>query len=1254
MPHRITAALIDQWVNTNAREAQGMLPVLVRKLIAETSKTTALRMPGGDSISQPGWDGVVSVSEGGAWVPVGDSCWELGCDADVVGKAREDFKKRLAATPKEMAARYVYAFVTPRKWTAKSKNSWLAKTRGKGHWREVRAYDADDLEAWIETVPSVALWFGELINIAGAGCESIERSWQRWCSQTRLTLTATAFFSGREQERLAFQSALDCKTPFIHIQADSCEEAVAFACAHLLQSGESHAAATITNSDGWRFVDAHTALRVGIATTPEIASAYVPRSDFTLIVPLSTGLHLAKNPKGDDAAGVTLLRPTTEIFEKALCDLGEEVSDAERRTRSTGRSWSVYRRVCARNAAISSPTWLTHPAADCLTAITLIGCWDGERAGDKVCLEAISGRSYDELETQLRQIALLDDAPILHIGKAWKAKAPVELLRLFAPRITNGELNRFFKVAEAALMAPDPSLELPEEDRWLANIHGKVREHSNWMLDAIADSLVKLSVYADDEGSAHRDVLHYGVDGLVRKLFDDADGARWLSLAGVLRELAEASPDVFLRSVESSLQQPDQPVSRLITETSSSSFTGRCWHADLLWALEVLAWRPSQLTRVASVLAQLTHIPVKGNWGNTPLSSLASLFRPWWPQTTASADERITALDRLLSKRNEAAWSLLNGIVPRLPHSATGNAKPIWREDAAGAPGPQPTKEAHPYWLALCDRVIAQASTDARRIAQLVGDLDHFDPSHADQLAVMVEAATVFDDVGREAIRTALRKHLNWHNSYNNDGSRKDRQLADRLRPCFDLLAPRDLAVRHRWLFENGWMELPDGRENDLEKRDEEARKLRNDALAEIFAAEGWNGLSQLVAEPVNQWLVGFALMRGDLPQGEAIAWAFSQVKAKGAAHDDPLMCGVLHSLSSETRHACLQQLLTQSSDSDEISALLCCAPCERSTWSLVEAQPDAVQQRYWKVARPGYVSADLPDQNYLVDHLMQVDRHRTAFHAIAAHLKNVDPGRIVQLLEGIRSGKEPTATLPQGWHIGEAIDVIAKSQVTTPRELAILEFAFYPALEHVAHGTKHLYAELLSDSALFMELICLVYKASHATVVEVGENQKAAAEHAWRVLHEGRGVPGLQNDGTIDLEAFQNWIRNARQSAADKNRTAVTDVTIGQWLSSCPSDPTGTWPCQPVRDLLDEPDAEDMRRGFSTGMFNNRGVTTRGAFDGGAQERDLAGRLQRQAQSLDASHPQVAAMLRQLSRGYEGDGGRIDLDAQLRGEGIR
>lgn len=58
---RITATQIEQWADT--RDAQGMLPILIRRLISATTTITALSMPGGDSVSTSGWDGIVQLTK---------------------------------------------------------------------------------------------------------------------------------------------------------------------------------------------------------------------------------------------------------------------------------------------------------------------------------------------------------------------------------------------------------------------------------------------------------------------------------------------------------------------------------------------------------------------------------------------------------------------------------------------------------------------------------------------------------------------------------------------------------------------------------------------------------------------------------------------------------------------------------------------------------------------------------------------------------------------------------------------------------------------------------------------------------------------------------------------------------------------------------------------------------------------------------------------------------------------------------------
>jgi hypothetical protein len=63
---------------------------------------------------------------------------------------------------------------------------------------------------------------------------------------------------------------------------------------------------------------------------------------------------------------------------------------------------------------------------------------------------------------------------------------------------------------------------------------------------------------------------------------------------------------------------------------------------------------------------------------------------------------------------------------------------------------------------------------------------------------------------------------------------------------------------------------------------------------------------------------------------------------------------------------------------------------------------------------------------------------------------------------------------------------------------------------------------------------------------------------------------------------------------------------------------------------------------------FNMRGVTTRGVFDGGEQERDLA-RENRENAVKATAWPRTSAMLRAIAEGWDRDAEREDLEARKR-----
>ena len=112
-------------------------------------------------------------------------------------------------------------------------------------------------------------------------------------------------------------------------------------------------------------------------------------------------------------------------------------------------------------------------------------------------------------------------------------------------------------------------------------------------------------------------------------------------------------------------------------------------------------------------------------------------------------------------------------------------------------------------------------------------------------------------------------------------------------------------------------------------------------------------------------------------------------------------------------------------------------------------------------------------------------------------------------------------------------------------------------------------------------------------------------AERGYKLLEAIERIPGHNDLGELEADRLAKWIATVRQSCAELSRADIADICIGKVLSCAPVGKDGVWPCEPVRDVMEEIQSEPMMRGAHTGVYNSRGVHWRG--EGGDQERELA-----------------------------------------------
>ena len=200
-----------------------------------------------------------------------------------------------------------------------------------------------------------------------------------------------------------------------------------------------------------------------------------------------------------------------------------------------------------------------------------------------------------------------------------------------------------------------------------------------------------------------------------------------------------------------------------------------------------------------------------------------------------------------------------------------------------------------------------------------------------------------------------------------------------------------------------------------------------------------------------------------------------------------------------------------------------------------------------------------------------------------------------------------------------------------------MLEWRLLPLARHDHFEPRILHTELSSNPQFFVEVLSALYREkSQPKDVNPDPAKQNLSEAAYSLLNSWTGVPGAKPDGTIDADILNNWVKEVREICMANNRIEPCDGEIGELLSYTPSEPDGSWPCITVREIFENVTTDEIVRGFQRGVWNQRGVTSRGLKDGGEQERQLVAKYRGHAEKCKVSWPRTALALRGIAEHYE------------------
>ncbi len=1253
---------IEGWVNSNVG-ARTRLAVLVRTLVNSTATPSRSDFPGNDDAERPGWDGWSECEVGNPWVPAGGAGWEFGTNKDTREKADGDYAKSvraMAAAAERLQTTFV--FVTPRRWP--SKVEWVKKKVAEKKWRDVRAYDASDLEQWIaQSVPAQAWLAGEL-GLPKQEVASLDDGWQAWCGAAKSNMPAALFNTavGAAKPKFLHWLAASPQKPFV-IASDSKEEAAAFLSA-LLPSEDAEMAATRDRVVVFKSPGALTKLAKGAADFIAVALNDEVQRELAAAGPLHAVVVLPRNAAGLEA-DVVLEPLMSEAFRAALETAGYKADEIARLAKESGRSLTVLRRRLSNLPAVQIPPWAQDAAsARVLIPLYLAGSWNYKNERDTSVVARMAGLTdADALEQEVRKLSELPQAPVWSVSTYRGVFSKMDVMFATRAFVTSAMLERFFEQAKVVLEEDDPKLDLPEDMRWAAAIYNKSREHSTSMRDGVAESLVLLAVHGDALfGDRIGFDCKHAVEHLVEKLLLPLTTRRLEAAGGDLLAFAEAAPEVFLRVLERDVDSPE-PATEGLLRPADTMFGG-CPRTYLLWALEGLAWNPKTLGRAALVLAKLSKYEIRDNWVNKPLASLSAVFKPWMPQTAAGVDERLRAVRFVVDKIPDVGWRLSMALLDPRDQFGSHSHKPRWRNDGDGHGDPLPTYG--PIWDfrgGVTDLVLTwRTPYTAQMLCDLVDLLAGLNEEQANRVwGLVMDWAKNAPDEDKAQVRENVRVSVLSKRAAKRAKRADWPKMTEAGRAAFKLLEAKDPVHKHAWLFKQGW--VPDSADDlfgepNFEEREKHIQTLRTTAVQEVVKTYGIEGLRTLAEQGAAAEQIGFICSAGVLQGAQLLQFARNCVAAVPPdTTAKSLMSGLMRGLPEQPRAEFLRELRVALGDTQYLEFLMR-APFNRQTWAQVDQLPTQLQSDYWKSISPWHATDD--DVLEAVRRLTASGRPRAAFHVGQYQAKVLGPQVVYDLLVQIAQGREEEGgayKLDQHW-LQEAFQLLDSSPQLSLEQKAVLEFLYIDGLySRVSRTDRHLIPNLEKyveqNPQFYVQALVWAFKRrdeeNDPPEMKAPEGNKSVhAERAYKLLQAVSRLPAYAGGEKPEIHNLTAWIDAVRTQARELGRIEVADSCLGQLLASEHAGPDKVWPGQLAREALEYIGTDEVAQGAAVGRMNSRGVITR--VRGGTQERELAAQYREWSSALQYSYPFVATrVLDALVRSYEREAKREEESDLLR-----
>lgn len=884
-----------------------------------------------------------------------------------------------------------------------------------------------------------------------------------------------------------------------------------------------------------------------------------------------------------------------------------------------------------------------------LALLCLIGEFDSANSNDKKIVSELLRCDEDSLLDVVQEINSTDDQVLELRDTTWKVLDIKSTVEQLSKCIYDNHIDVFADIYLRILSEINPALDLPIDERYMANIYKKSRAYSATIRTGVANGMAMLANNQDilRKCSANK-IANTANNTVYRLLSDNQNSKLWMSITDNASLIAQASPVQFLSRLESTLKiKNDNPIATGIKESLGDSFFQPDYMTGLYWALADLSWDKKYFSRASLVLAKIATLEIDQTENKKrSLDTILHTILPWQPKTLAPLEVQHGVVEKIVNEHKAVGRELLKGLLPNMTQTTMERKLPEWL-DITNTLQPVTQQE---LWKesSYYSNLYIDTTESLQEIVDAINSVNHLTddtlPSFTNQLNKRLQNMT---DKDRQVVWEVLLKKIN-----NLDRRSKDEdERVKILKKIASDIEPEDDLCKSIYLFSNYDHDLIGY--NDWEKGKKELEEKQRESLLKILNSDNAiRQLNELINQAKMPYTIGSSLGSINYPSIENMLLPkfLNENKAEKEFISNFIYTRYFYYKGDINW---VNKLDFASWNNEQKILLLLALPFSQSTWDLLDAQQNKdLTKGYWDRVDNFRHTIDDKYSEAAVRNLLKAKRPLAAIEYIASVIimgdssikQQIDPELCLKaLMASLNTTENISGTNNLQYEIGRVFKYLYDNIDYTRTNLWEAEWGCISLFgKHGIGQPRALIYRIANDADFFCDLIKTAYK-SELPDVKQQEIDDAIQYRLLKILsfNDFMVMPGIDQYGTFREDDFITWIYKVEEICKMSGHLGIAQSVIGGYLINSPEDKSGLWINKTVARILDRNDSVSMRSGYNMGIHNARGMHV--VDETGEAEASLRDKWRNRANEIESlGFINLATSLRELAETYERERNRI------------